>query len=322
MPTRPTSGVLEAADLLRSGRLSAVELTDACLRRIDERNGGPPTSDGAPDAINAWARLYPEIAREHAALADERRAAEGDATPLLCGIPIGVKDLYGVAGLPLTASSRVLEGNVAVRGRTAWARLRDAGDGPARPYAHARVRRRRDDRPGRQPMGASPDRRRLERGERGRASRADDAGGARKRHVRLAPDPVGVLRHLRRSSRPTAGSRSRGSSRWRHRSTMPGPMARTIADCAALLAGMAAGGRRGDAGDAAAGRARRTAALAARPAARPLAGADDRADRPHARDHDGAGGRPRRSRRPRAPASGSGRGSWSCRRRGRSTGTT
>src|SRR5580698_5072923 len=104
-------GVLEAADLLRSGRLSSAELTDACLRRIDKRNGGPPTSDGAPDTINAWARLYPEVARENAALADRRRAAEGDATPLLCGIPVGVKDLYGVADLPLTGSSRVLEGN-------------------------------------------------------------------------------------------------------------------------------------------------------------------------------------------------------------------
>ena len=99
-------GVLEAAGLLRSGRLSAVELTDACLRRIEKRNGGPPTSDGAPDAINAWARLYPEIAREHASLADERRASEGDATPLLCGIPIGVKDLYGVADLPARRCAR------------------------------------------------------------------------------------------------------------------------------------------------------------------------------------------------------------------------
>jgi hypothetical protein len=56
-------GVLEAAELLRSRRLSAVELTEACLRRIDERNGGPPSADGAPDAINAWARLYPDLAR-------------------------------------------------------------------------------------------------------------------------------------------------------------------------------------------------------------------------------------------------------------------
>src|SRR5690348_18295667 len=100
-------GVLEAAELLRARQLSSAELTDACLQRIEDRNGGSPTLDGAPDAVNAWVRLYPDLAREHAAQADARRAREGEATPMLCGIPIGVKDLYAVSGQPLTASSRV-----------------------------------------------------------------------------------------------------------------------------------------------------------------------------------------------------------------------
>ena len=122
-------GVLDAAHQIATGRLSSIELTEACLRRIDARNGGPPTFEGAPDRINAWARLYPDIAREQAAQADARRAREGDGAPLLCGIPIGLKDLYAVAGLPLTGSSRVLEGNVAAPrtaprtsgcARTAW----------------------------------------------------------------------------------------------------------------------------------------------------------------------------------------------------------
>src|SRR5438067_12782145 len=103
-------GVLEAASLLRARTLSAVELTEACLRRIEELGGGPPSFDGAPYAINAFVRLYPEIALEQAREADERLAREGQEAPVLCGIPIAVKDLYGVAGLPLTASSRVLEG--------------------------------------------------------------------------------------------------------------------------------------------------------------------------------------------------------------------
>ena len=120
-------GVLEAAELLSSGRLSSVELTEACLKRIEQRNGGPPSADGAPDAINAWARLYPDLAREQAADADRRRASEGEATPLLCGVPIGVKDLYGVAGLPVTASSRMLEDNVAGADCTVWERLREHG---------------------------------------------------------------------------------------------------------------------------------------------------------------------------------------------------
>jgi len=120
-------GVLDAARLLAAGDLSSIELTEACLRRIEERNGGPPTFDGGPDRVNAWARLYPELAREQATAADERRVREGDATPLLCGIPIGLKDLYAVAGLPLTASSRVLEGNVPAIDSTAWQRLREQG---------------------------------------------------------------------------------------------------------------------------------------------------------------------------------------------------
>ena len=55
-------GLLEAAALLRSRALSAVELLEACQARIAARNGGAPTFDGAPGAINAWARLYPELA--------------------------------------------------------------------------------------------------------------------------------------------------------------------------------------------------------------------------------------------------------------------
>jgi aspartyl-tRNA(Asn)/glutamyl-tRNA(Gln) amidotransferase subunit A len=120
-------GVLEAAASLRRGELSSVELTESCLRRIEERNGGPPSHDGVPEAINAFARLYPEQAMEQAQAADQRRRREGDDAPRLCGVPLAVKDLYAVAGLPLTASSRVLEGNVPGEDATAWVRLRDQG---------------------------------------------------------------------------------------------------------------------------------------------------------------------------------------------------
>ena len=76
-------GVLAAAALLRRGDLSSAELTDACLRRIEQRNGGPPTHDGTPEAINAWARLYPEMAREWARAAGVIRAASAAALPPL-----------------------------------------------------------------------------------------------------------------------------------------------------------------------------------------------------------------------------------------------
>jgi aspartyl-tRNA(Asn)/glutamyl-tRNA(Gln) amidotransferase subunit A len=120
-------GVLEAGALLRSRALSAVELLDACLARIDARNGGEPTFDGAPDAINAWVRLYPELARELARAAEERLAADPEGSPPLCGIPLALKDLFAVRGLPVTASSRVLDGNVANADSAAWRRLRERG---------------------------------------------------------------------------------------------------------------------------------------------------------------------------------------------------
>src|SRR5919206_3623912 len=120
-------GALEAARELRARRLSARELLAAVLARIEARNGGAPTFDGAADAVNAWARVYPEEAEAMAAAADERLAREGEDAPLLCGVPVGLKDLYAVAGLPVTASSRMLEGNVAGEDSVVWARLRAAG---------------------------------------------------------------------------------------------------------------------------------------------------------------------------------------------------
>jgi aspartyl-tRNA(Asn)/glutamyl-tRNA(Gln) amidotransferase subunit A len=120
-------GVLEAVADLRARRLSAMELLAAALARIEARNGGAPSFDGAPDAVNAWARVYPDLAEGMARAADERLAREGEAAPRLCGIPIGLKDLYAVKGLPVTASSRVLEGNVAAEDATAWARLAREG---------------------------------------------------------------------------------------------------------------------------------------------------------------------------------------------------
>lgn len=120
-------GILEAAAQLRARCCSAVELLHACEARIDAVNGGEPSLDGAPGQINAWVRLYPELAERQAREADRRLARDGDQAPLVCGVPIGLKDLYAVAGLPLTDSSRVLEGNVAERDATAWARLAAAG---------------------------------------------------------------------------------------------------------------------------------------------------------------------------------------------------
>jgi aspartyl-tRNA(Asn)/glutamyl-tRNA(Gln) amidotransferase subunit A len=116
-------GVEDSAGALRSRALSSRELVEACLRRIHERDG-THTHDGDPESINAWVRVYEEDAIAAAERAD-KHLASGNA-PALCGIPIGLKDLYAVAGKPLTASSRVLD-EVSDRDCDAWASLSAAG---------------------------------------------------------------------------------------------------------------------------------------------------------------------------------------------------
>jgi aspartyl-tRNA(Asn)/glutamyl-tRNA(Gln) amidotransferase subunit A len=234
-------GVLEARELLARRRLSALELADACLRRIGERNGGPPTPDGSPEAINAWVRLYPDLARAHARAADERLARDARSAPPLCGIPIGLKDLYGVGGLELTASSRVLAGNVAERDCAVWAVLREQGmvllghththefaaggttDQVGNPWAPDRV------------VGGS-------------SGGSAAALAARMTPAALGSDTCGSLRIPSAccgtsAIKPTHGRISLdGILPLAPTLDHPGPMARTIADCAALLQAMLAAG--------------------------------------------------------------------------------
>jgi len=115
-------GVSEAASLLSAGSLSSLELVEACLRRISERDG-THSFEGDPASINAWIRVYEEDAVAAAKRADEVPAGE---RPPLNGVPVGLKDLYAVAGKPLSASSRVFE-DVPERDSDVWANLKAAG---------------------------------------------------------------------------------------------------------------------------------------------------------------------------------------------------
>ncbi len=234
-------GVLEAAAQLRARRLSAVELLAACQARIEKRNGGAPSFDGAPGAVNAWARLYPELAAEQARAADERIAREGDDAPLLCGIPIGVKDLYGVAGLPLTASSRVLEGNVAGEDAVAWRRLRALGMViVGHTHTHEFAAGGTTDQVG-NPWA-------LDRSAGGSSGGSGAALAAGMVPVALGTDTAGSLRIPAALSgvssiKPTHGRVPLdGILPLAASLDHAGPMARTVADCAAVLSAMAAGG--------------------------------------------------------------------------------
>jgi aspartyl-tRNA(Asn)/glutamyl-tRNA(Gln) amidotransferase subunit A len=117
-------GVVAAVAALDRRDCSAVELTEACLARIRAVDGAH-SFDGDPVSVNAWIRLYEEDALAAAARADRRRAS-GDELPALLGVPIGLKDLYAVAGKPVTASSRLLD-DVPATSCDVWRRLEHAG---------------------------------------------------------------------------------------------------------------------------------------------------------------------------------------------------
>ncbi len=95
--------------------LRPLDVVEAYLAAIDQRE---------PD-VRAFTTVTADRARA-AARAAARRLADGDQSPLL-GVPLAVKDLIDVRGVPTTAGSRVLDGNVAPRDAPAWARLRRAG---------------------------------------------------------------------------------------------------------------------------------------------------------------------------------------------------
>jgi aspartyl-tRNA(Asn)/glutamyl-tRNA(Gln) amidotransferase subunit A len=106
--------IAAARDALRAGDVTSIELADACLDAVAEAG-----------ALGAFVHLTPDQARDRARAADARIAA-GDA-PSMCGIPIGIKDLFCTEGVPAQAGSRILEGFLPPYESTVTARLRDAG---------------------------------------------------------------------------------------------------------------------------------------------------------------------------------------------------
>ena len=106
--------IAEARDRLRAREVTAADLTEASLAACEEAR-----------ALNAVAHPTPEIARRRAEAADAR-LAEGGA-PDLCGVPLGIKDLFCTEGVPSQAGSRILEGFLPPYESTITARLREQG---------------------------------------------------------------------------------------------------------------------------------------------------------------------------------------------------
>ena len=122
-------GVVELSGVLQRREASASEVAAILLERI--RNvDGTHSHEGDPGSINAWVRVYEEDALAAAARADERLSEAGvrrdGPAPALTGVPIGLKDLYAVAGKPVTASSTLLH-DVPTEDCDPWRRLSEAG---------------------------------------------------------------------------------------------------------------------------------------------------------------------------------------------------
>ena len=86
----------ELQEAMRAGTVTAVQLVDAYLARIDAYDHKGPR-------INSIIAINPK-AREEAAALDRERAARGPRGPLH-GIPLVIKDNIDMAGLPTTAGS-------------------------------------------------------------------------------------------------------------------------------------------------------------------------------------------------------------------------
>lgn len=110
--------VLDLARSLASGQIRARTLIDEALDRIADPNG---------EGSRAFMNVAAQSAREQADEIDRKRAA-GEALPPFAGIPLGVKDLFDIAGEVTRAGSRILANEPpALRDAPAIARLRAAG---------------------------------------------------------------------------------------------------------------------------------------------------------------------------------------------------
>ena len=108
--------IAEASSLIAAKKLSPVELTRACLGRIEKLDG----------TLHAFLHLAADRAMADARAA-EAAQMRGALTGPLHGIPIGLKDIYNTKDMPTTAHSRQLMGNIPGEDSVCTRRLAAAG---------------------------------------------------------------------------------------------------------------------------------------------------------------------------------------------------
>jgi Asp-tRNA(Asn)/Glu-tRNA(Gln) amidotransferase A subunit family amidase len=110
------AGVTEAAERIRAGDWTSAGLTAACLDRVDELE----------PQVHAWVHLDARAALAEARMRDADVAA-GRPVGSLHGVPIGIKDIIDVAGMPTRAGAAAFAHTLPTVDAPLVARLRDAG---------------------------------------------------------------------------------------------------------------------------------------------------------------------------------------------------
>jgi aspartyl-tRNA(Asn)/glutamyl-tRNA(Gln) amidotransferase subunit A len=114
-PSAPIT-IEELGRRLRAREITAEQALNDSLQRIETDNA----------RLNAFIHVMADEARRQAREADRELASGHDRGPLH-GVPISIKDLLDVRGVPTTAASRVRDGHVARSDATVIAYLRQAG---------------------------------------------------------------------------------------------------------------------------------------------------------------------------------------------------
>lgn len=104
------------AAAMQAGEVSSVEVTQACLDRIDAVDG----------EVHAFLHVDRDAALASARVIDEQRASGAQLGPL-AGVPLALKDVLTMRGVPTTCGSRILEGWRPPYDSTVVERLREAG---------------------------------------------------------------------------------------------------------------------------------------------------------------------------------------------------
>jgi aspartyl-tRNA(Asn)/glutamyl-tRNA(Gln) amidotransferase subunit A len=104
------------ADKIKKRELSSVEAVKACLARVKE----------VEPKIKAFVTVMEKEALAQAEEVD-RKIAKNEISGDLCGVPIAIKDLLMIAGIPTTCSSKILKNYIAPYDSTVITKLKQEG---------------------------------------------------------------------------------------------------------------------------------------------------------------------------------------------------